>query len=499
MRRFVSILPAVFCLLLAAPATAFAAEPGVTIVYASGLADIRHRDAKGGLPELSSLVRALRAGQPNVIFFFGGNALGPSPLSSFDKGAHMVGLLNLLEPALMAVGRRDFMHGEDELALRGREAVFPLICSNIADPATGETPTGMVRDLTLDEGDHTIGFAALVSPGIRTAYTQERVTVRGGYELLPAIGADLRREGADFTIVAADFDPVTPEAYLASRDVDVLIYSAGKGESAFTRYGETLFVVQGGEDEVVVLDLAPGAGDSARLEVVGMRALRLGDFAPDPEITAPLAEYAGSLEALLRIPVGVVTTPVDTSRTPLRTGENAFGNLVADAMREYYGSDAAFINSGGLRGNRRYPAGLTWTREDLQTEMPLHDMSCLLDVRGAALLAALEFSVDSVETAHGKFLQTSGLRYSFDPSASPGARIRSVNVGGKALDPAATYTVSLPIYLADGGDGFTMFGGACRVDAPRPPQELVELVRVYINSHGEVSPQVEERITIVGQ
>ena len=496
MRRLILLLGILACLVVAVPASGICAESrNVTLVYASHLADIQRRSAEGGLAELSTLLHGLRAENRNLVFFFGGNALGPSPLSSFDKGAHMIGLLNLLEPTLMGTGRRDFMHKEDELALRSREAVFPIICSNLVDPATGEAPTGLLPTLIIDEGAASLGFAALVSPEIRTTYIQERVTVRGGYELMPELGKKLREEGANFVIVTADYNPVKPGELLTDAGVDVLFYAANRGESSFTRFGDALFVTQGEEDEVIVLELAPRADDPARMAVVETRVLHLHDYAPDPEISTPVAEYAGSLETLMNIPVGVVTTPIDTSRTLLRTSENAFGNLVTDAMREYYGSDVAFINSGGLRGNQQYPAGLTWTRKDLQTEMPLHDMSCLMDVTGEELLSALEFGVDSVETARGKFLQVSGLTYSFDPDATPGSRVRSVTVGGKPLVPDTVYTLTLPSYLATGGDGFTMFSGSCRVDAPRPPQELVELVRVYMNSHGEVGPVVEGRIT----
>ncbi|MDL2272871.1 bifunctional metallophosphatase/5'-nucleotidase [Desulfovibrio sp. OttesenSCG-928-I05] len=496
MRRFTVLIPAVLCLLLLSPFHATAAEPAVTLVYASHLANIQQREAAGGLAELSTLVRSLRAERPNVILFFGGNALGPSPLSSFDKGAHMIGLLNLLEPTLMAAGRRDFMHKEDELALRGREAVFPIICSNVTDPLTGEEPSGLFRDISAEEGDAVVGFGALVSPEIRTSYLQERVRVEGGYELLPDIASSLREQGAGMVIVSGDFKPDAPEKLLAESGVDILIYSTGSGDSSFTRYGDALFAVHGKESDVLLIEFAQREGVPGGLTVANTEVLKLGDYAADPDIVAPIAEYAGSLEALMNIPVGVLTTPVDTTTKLLRTQENALGNLVTDAMRDYYGSTIAVINSGGLRGNQTYPAGTTLTRRDLQSEMPLHDMSCLIDATGAELLAALEHAVDSVETARGKFLQVSGLHYSYNPAAAPGSRIRSVTVDGRPLEPEKTYSLTLPAYLAGGGDGFTMFGGSCRTDTPRPPQELVELVRAYINSRGSVAPKTEGRITI---
>ena len=40
----------------------------------------------------------------------------------------MIGILNSLQPDVLGLGRRDFMHKEDELVLRSGEAVFPIVC-----------------------------------------------------------------------------------------------------------------------------------------------------------------------------------------------------------------------------------------------------------------------------------------------------------------------------------------------------------------------------------
>ena len=41
----------------------------------------------------------------------------------------------------------------------------------------------------------------------------------------------------------------------------------------------------------------------------------------------------------------------------MRSGETNLGDLVADAMRAEVDADVTILNSGGIRGDRIYPAG----------------------------------------------------------------------------------------------------------------------------------------------
>ena len=501
MRGLMRSIGTALCLLCCCAAHATqAAEPSVTLVYASHLANIQRRTEQGGLAELAGMLRELRRNPAPVLFVDGGNALGPSPLSSFDKGVHMIGLLNLLDPTVMAMGRREFMYKEDELSLRSGEAIFPMVCSNVIDPLTGKQPSGLTRTYLADVGDFAVGFIALVSPELETSYIQDRIKVVGGYDLLAGLNDDLRREGADFVIVTADFSPPGPEndpfRLLHASGADMLIVSEGTATSVRTADGK-VYAVQSKENDVFVVDLVAQTPDSMPekcLRVSEAQAVSLNAYKADDEVAEAIQSYTRSLDSLLSIPVGITKTEIDTSTQSLRIRENAFANLITDAMRVYYGADVALINSGGIRGNQRYAAGTQLVRRDLQAELPLHDISCLTSLSGKDLLAALEYGVSGVENTRGRFLQVSGLHFSYAPKDPAGARIRSVTVGGKPLDMQRSYSISVPVYLAKQGDGYTMFNGMCTADAPRPPQDLLELVRAYIAQHSPVAPKIEGRI-----
>ena len=56
-------------------------------------------------------------------------------------------------------------------------------------------------------------------------------------------------------------------------------------------------------------------------------------------------------------------------------------------------------------------------------------------------------------------LPSDSLRYSYSASAPVGSKVdpASIKIDGVAVDPAAAYRVTMNSFLADGGDGFSVF------------------------------------------
>ena len=126
--------------------------------------------------------------------------------------------------------------------------------------------------------------------------------------------------------------------------------------------------------------------------------------------------------------------------------------------------------------------------------------------------------VRDVEIPGGRFLNVSGLRYSFTPPTgdSPAQLVDVTLPDGSPLDEDAVYTIAVTDYMAgssgyfdNNGDGFTMLNV---YSSDFPKAENVKLVREteytlrsileeYIISHNdeEISSQVEGRITLLNE
>ena len=144
---------------------------------------------------------------------------------------------------------------------------------------------------------------------------------------------------------------------------------------------------------------------------------------------------------------------IGTLDAPLARTGDPLGNLIADAYRAATGTDVALVNNGGIRAD--LPAGPTTWGALFEVE-PFQNFLAKLRVSGAVLRQVLEHAVGGSDTgAH-----LSGLVVRVDPAAPAGARIVSATLAdGRALLDTATYTLTVPDFVAAGGSGYAMLRG----------------------------------------
>ena len=144
--------------------------------------------------------------------------------------------------------------------------------------------------------------------------------------------------------------------------------------------------------------------------------------------------------------------------------------------------------------DRLYDPGTTLTRRDILRELPFGNIGVLLELPGADLLAALEHGVSQVEEKAGRFPQVSGIRLVYNPNKPVGSRVVEVQVGGKPLDPRASYRVATSDYMFKGGDGYSSLSkGKALIDMSGGTLMATTVMR-YIATRGAVAPQLEGRI-----
>ena len=93
---------------------------------------------------------------------------------------------------------------------------------------------------------------------------------------------------------------------------------------------------------------------------------------------------------------------------------------------------------------------------------PFGNLLVTMDLTGAQIERLLEQQADSTDPAVATVLilgVSDGFTFSYDPAGPFGDRIdpASIKLNGDPLDPAATYRIVTNNFLADGGDGFTVF------------------------------------------
>ena len=176
------------------------------------------------------------------------------------------------------------------------------------------------------------------------------------------------------------------------------------------------------------------------------------------------------------------------------------GNLVSDALLDRVkdqGITIAIQNGGGLRAS--IDAGPV-TMGEVLTVLPFQNSVATFQIKGVDLVAALENGASQIEEGAGRFVQTAGLKYSFDRSKPAGSRIVSVEVkegdGFVKLDPEKTYGVVTNNYTRTGGDGFKTFATKAINPYDFGPS-LEDAVAAYIGAHSPYKPYTDGRVTDV--
>jgi 5'-nucleotidase len=225
------------------------------------------------------------------------------------------------------------------------------------------------------------------------------------------------------------------------------------------------------------------------------------NVAKDPGTSEIIAHYKTFSDPIAKQVVGSITASLlRTDEAPTPNGESPLGDVIADAQLEatapsdFGGSVVAFMNPGGIRGPIRYtrtdgqPQDVTY--ENLFTVQPFGNTLVVKTCTGAQIDALLEQQF----TVNRRLQISDSLRYSYSDSAAVGSKVdpATIKINGVTVNPAANYRVTMNSFLADGGDGFTVFrqctdqlGGEVDLDA---------LVRYFMN-HSPISPPPANRIT----
>lgn len=479
-------------------AAAFAEPTKVIFVHTNDLDRMEESRGKGGLARLMSVVKAERAAGEHVIFTHGGDAISPSLLSGFDKGAHMVDLLNSAALDVMVLGNHEFDFGPKVATDRMAEAKFPVLGTNAID-SDGEIIDGALASWTTKAGDYTIGFFGLVTPHTTEISSPDSVTFRPLQETARAMAAKLREDGADLIVALAhtgveeDFDLVN-----SGTGIDILL--TGHDHLLMSYYnGKVAMMEAGSQAEYVsilevTMDTVEQRGRKRFVWSPSFRTVPTAGIEEDPDLAAKVQGYLDKLSAELDVEIGTTTTQLDSRRASVRGIETAIGNLIADAMREGVGADVAITNGGGIRGDKIYDPGTVLTRRDIQTELPFGNKTVKLEVTGGQIVWALENGFSLVGERAGRFPSVSGMTVTWDFRSPSGSRVTRVKIGGNDIDVEKTYSLATNDYMAGGGDGYSMLKDAKNLIDPAAAQLMATMVIDYIAAAGTIAPQAENRL-----
>jgi 5'-nucleotidase len=484
----------------------------------------------GGAEHMATLVGQLREGHRNTIFVAAGDLIGASPfLSAMFHDEPTIEALSMMGLNISSVGNHEFDEGKDEL-LRMQHggchptdgclgphsfagAKFRYLAASTVEKSSGKTvfPPYEIRafdgipvafiGLTLR------GTPNLVSPvGIAgLEFRDEASTVNALIPELKARGVEaivvLIHEGGlptgDYNECPGVSGPIVDIVKKFDKAVDVVV--TGHTHRAYVCEIDGRLVTSGDKYGTLVTAIDLKLDPTTR-DVISAKAdnsiVRTATLAKNAEQTALIESYDKLAAPIGSRPAGAVAATL--SRVPNAAGESPLGDIIADAQlaatsaEEKGGAVIAFTNPGGVRAEilRKEDGAVTYG--DLFASQPFRNQLVTLTLTGKQLKDMLE--QQWLDPKRPRILQVSkGFSYAWDGSKGDGERVlpERMSLNGQAIDPAASYRVTVNNFLFVGGDGFTVLTEGT---APQVGIYDVDALHVYFAANSPVGPATADRI-----
>jgi 5'-nucleotidase len=239
------------------------------------------------------------------------------------------------------------------------------------------------------------------------------------------------------------------------------------------------------------------------------------DVDKDPAAQALLDKYETISAPLANKVIGTISEDIRSARdTPSgqnSAGEQPMGDVIADAMLErtkpsdFGGAVAAFMNSGGVRGGLLYnqvsggeqPGQVTYG--EAFTVQPFGNTLVVKTCTGQQIYDVLNQQWNNPAPGSNRImLPSANVRYQWTAGGgSPQVIDNSVSFDGGAttIDKAASYRVVMNNFMADGGDGYTVFKSCTN---PLGGDVDLDAFTAYLGGHPNLGSPVLNRITKVG-
>jgi 2',3'-cyclic-nucleotide 2'-phosphodiesterase (5'-nucleotidase family)/predicted AlkP superfamily phosphohydrolase/phosphomutase len=237
------------------------------------------------------------------------------------------------------------------------------------------------------------------------------------------------------------------------------------------------------------------------------------DVGKDAATTGLLAHYNTFAAPIANRVIGRITADIFSARdnnpnVPNAAGEQPMGDVIADAMLEataptdFGGTVAAFMNSGGVR------AGLLFAKSGPETEdgivryteaftvQPFGNTLVVKTCTGQQLYDVLNQQFNNPAAGQNRIMLVSAnVHYQWTTAGGAHVVDGSLTFGGAPVNKAASYRVAMNNFMADGGDGYTVF---TQCTAPLGGEVDLDAFARYLTAHSPVSPPALTRIEKVG-
>lgn len=523
----------------------------------------------GGADYLAGYIQHLKRENPLHIVVSSGDLTGAAPLAStlfHDEGT--IEVMNRIGLDINAVGNHEFDHGNRELQRKQHGGCIPNDPDSCKGASVGTTvPFEGAKFQYLAANVYDASSKTIFPPYLIKTYAGLKIAFIGlTLKETPTIVVPDNIKGLRFTDEAAEINTLVRklrpqhiaafvvlihqgdlQAVRGPRDINACV--GGMQGSSIRAIVSKLdnavdLVLSAHSHEAYVCSLPNSAGRTIPVTSASAFGRVLTDIdltinkqtnhvthiathnllvdRTNPEIKPDLAiqhivdRYAALAAPIVNRVVGSISAEIPRTVGP--SGENAMGDLIADAQLEFTsppskgGAVVAFANEGGIRAGLPYEAPAPGVEKgkvtygELFTAQPFQNNLVTMTLTGDQIRILLEEQFkgcalgsptpDKDIPMDDRALEVSeGFSYTWDSNGAPCHKVdpASIRINNVPVDPSARYRVTVNSLLADGGAQFYILKqGTDRLVGPVDLDAMI----AYLAKHPAVSPVAPHRITL---
>ena len=429
-----------------------------------------------------------------------------SPFGTISKGKGIIEIMKKVGYDFCCPGNHEFDYGMQNFLSNCIDLNNIIYCCNFVDLRTKLPVLNPYKIMTL--GNKRIAFIGAVTPETITLSTSDYFKDQNGnfiyslseddtgallYQSIQNAADNARLEGADYVILVGHLGKNSIEKKWTSEEVikntnNIDFVIDGHSHESYNEIvknkdGKSIMVSQTGNNFKNIGKLIIDKKGNMNVENISIEDLSSskdenGNFIikRDPEITKFIENTVYRYEVVLNDIIvydnqyDLITNDSETNERIIRKKETNFGDLIADAHRDQFQSDAVIIRSGSVlndikKGNITY--------NDCINALPFNNKAYLIKCKGQAIKDALEVGASLLPEENGDFFQVSGLTYTIDTSikskvihdengnvsfTSGDYRVRDIKINYLDIDLNKEYSLIISDYiLANTETRFPMF------------------------------------------
>jgi len=491
----------------------------------------------GGGASMAAYINGIReeaaAAGDDVLLLDAGDFFQGAPVGSKTRGDAMVDFYDALEFDALVPGNHDFDMGRDNTERLAGMMDVPWVCANLREESTGEIVSWCRPTLMIEKAGMKIGVIGIITPGTVIMSFPDNIKGLIFDPMAPVIEHyrdELLEQEADLICLLIheglpyDKDKAWRQLAKSGDEAD-----DNSRQDSGGAYGS---VTGGAMNLMELMNFVPGIDfavgghshvgyqepwidpvnhtlcfetygngssvghcilkiDRPTRQIIGYDAphdrgvlvtLFEDELWPDAEMTAVLRPHIEKTDAEMDAILG--NSSINLNRGG--PGSNLVGNLVTDAMCEYFDADFSFQNLGGLRAN--IPSG-DITARDVFSVLPFGNELVLVQMKGSMLRRIVERKVRGMSGG----ICVSGVEVTFNKNRPDMDRVCSLLVGGEPLDHDKIYRVVCTSFLMAGNSGLDFLTQISAENIELTQITTAESVERYLKLHSPVRPRIDNR------